>query len=1114
MFLGRHRTLPFVLILLYTLILFSHNARAQTQQVLILHSYNQGYAWTDNIMAGMNQVFAPVSGQVERHVEYMDTKRFPPEISFEILDAYFSKKYKGIRFDVLLVSDNNALNFAVSRRSRLFPGVPMVFCGINDFSVSMLGREPEITGILEEIDVTGTIRFARQLFPGIRQFYVVNDPTPTGRTNSKRMTRAANALRGEALSFVPLENLTADELSVKLAGLPRDAGILLFTFHKDREEQWLSTDDFLGLIRDHAKVPVFSFWDHYLGGGIVGGRMVSGREQGIKCAEYAMAILKGKSAADIPILVKSPNISLLDYRQLKRFKADSGNIPKDTRILFRPESFLHKYRTPLTATAFALVLLTAAGIVLVLRSTTRKMAADALKHRKSHDRHLSFRHRTTKILSDNEEKYRRIFENSVVGFFQSTPDGKFTNVNPAFAKMIGYESPRELLASVSDIATQFYAQPEDRDTYRRILAEHGRVDGMEFRVKCKDGRRIWVANSTLAYFDPEGRVTHYEGVVTEITKRKLAEEALEKRIVALTRPLDNGSPPITFEELFNLKEIQELQDKFAQATGVASVITDPQGDPITRPCNFSKLCSLIAPKKEEGTAACLHLWQEADMPDGPAIQTCSRSGLWRAGAGIRIQGTHIATWLIGQVRDGTRTEAQMKAYAREIGCEPDQFIAAFKEIPAIPPEQFEQLAQSLYTLTSLLSNTAFQNLQQARLITALQQSEKEQKNLQSQLLQAQKMESVGRLAGGVAHDFNNMLSIITGNADLILNDLEPAHPFRESLVEITRAAQRSADLTRQLLAFARKQAISPRTVNLNDTLEGMFQMLRRLIGEDILLTWHPCPDLWSVRMDPSQVDQILANLCVNARDAIEGTGTITIQTDNCSFDEAFCRTHKGFRPGQFVQLTIRDNGTGMDPHTLDNLFDPFFTTKQLGQGTGLGLATVYGIVTQNNGLIFVDSAPGQGATFTIYFPRYALKAPRTDTPAASSPARGGRETLLVVEDEAAILKVTTRLLEQLGYRVLPTTSPQEALEISRTHPKGEIRLLLTDVIMPEMNGRDLALGIVREVPDMKCLFMSGYTKDVLAPHGVLDPGLNFIAKPFTQESLAIKLREVLDGAVT
>ncbi len=386
----------------------------------------------------------------------------------------------------------------------------------------------------------------------------------------------------------------------------------------------------------------------------------------------------------------------------------------------------------------------------------------------------------------------------------------------------------------------------------------------------------------------------------------------------------------------------------------------------------------------------------------------------------------------------------------------------------------------------------------------------EKRKLEEQLRQAQKMEAVGTLAGGVAHDFNNMLIVIIGHTELALQQMAPDQPLFANLQEIRKAAGRSADLTRQLLAFARKQTVVPKVLDLNETVEGMLKMLRRLIGEDIDLTWLPGTGGWQIKVDPSQIDQILANLCVNARDAIAGVGKVTIETRNAVIDEAYCADHPEAIPGEYVLLAVSDDGCGLDKQTLGKIFEPFFTTKETGKGTGLGLATVYGIAKQNNGFVNVDSEPGQGSTFKIYLPRDTGKSVEMPRESPASSVTGGHETILLAEDEAAILDMVKQILEDFGYRVLAASTPGEAIRVAREYT-GEIHLLITDMVMPEMNGHELAKNLLSLHPKLKCLYMSGYSANVIARHGVLDEGTNFIQKPFSMQAFAAKVREALDG---
>ena len=395
-------------------------------------------------------------------------------------------------------------------------------------------------------------------------------------------------------------------------------------------------------------------------------------------------------------------------------------------------------------------------------------------------------------------------------------------------------------------------------------------------------------------------------------------------------------------------------------------------------------------------------------------------------------------------------------------------------------------------------------------VTERKRAEEERTNLEAQLQQAQKMESIGRLAGGIAHDFNNLLMGIMGYTELCRDTVTADHAIAPWLAEITAGAQRSAGIARQLLAFARRQTISPVVLNLNDHVAGALELLRRLIGEDVELIWRPGAHEAHVKMDPSQIEQILANLVINARDAIAGVGTLAIETSQADIDAEYCIEHADATPGSYVVLAVGDSGCGMDRETMERIFEPFFTTKGTGKGTGLGLATVYGIVQQNRGFVDVCSEPGEGTTFRIYIPRLAGHDADAVLPAAPVEAAEGSETVLLVEDDKSVRVTAELFLQSLGYAVLTAADPEEALRQVREY-SGVIHLLITDVVMPGMNGRDLATRLAAMFPEIACLYVSGYTADVIANHGVLDDGVQFLAKPFSRNDLAHAVREALRG---
>lgn len=482
------------------------------------------------------------------------------------------------------------------------------------------------------------------------------------------------------------------------------------------------------------------------------------------------------------------------------------------------------------------------------------------------------------------------------------------------------------------------------------------------------------------------------------------------------------------------------------------------------------------------------------------------------GQGKIIEANLTATSMLGI----TRTDLLKKPFAKFIHPEDQDlyYLHCKKNKGTTRPQPLDmRLVHSDNTSFWAQLLTTFQANGEGRItfsdITPRKEAEAESAKLEIQLLQAKKMEAIGRLAGGIAHDFNNMLTVIIGHADLAKMSVDRSSPIYENLIAISDAAEHSSNLTRQLLAFARKQVISPKLMDLNEAVSSMLNILQRLIGEEINLNWHPSASLWLVMLDPSQFDQILANLCINARDSIAGIGNITIETENYVTDDNFCSQNVDCIPGEYVRFSVSDDGCGMDMETLAKIFEPFYTTKGFGKGTGLGLATVDGIVKQNHGFINVCSEPGVGTTFSIFLPRNTDATGHSEVEAPEETARHGKlETILVVEDDPAILNLISTFLKELNYRVLAANGPREAMRLAIEHSDA-IQLLITDVVMPDMTGHDLANNLKKLNPQIKCLFMSGYTADIIATHGVLATGVHFIQKPFTPKLLSAKLREVL-----
>jgi signal transduction histidine kinase len=457
-------------------------------------------------------------------------------------------------------------------------------------------------------------------------------------------------------------------------------------------------------------------------------------------------------------------------------------------------------------------------------------------------------------------------------------------------------------------------------------------------------------------------------------------------------------------------------------------------------------------------------------------------------------------WIIHRVEDvtefvllrerGKEMEAEIYRRAQEIQSANERLREAKAALERLVAERTAELAEANVALRQEMDQSA---------------------QLEEQMRQAQKLEAVGRLAGGVAHDFNNLLTIITGYAEVLMDAVPQEHPDHEFVVEIGKAAARAATLTRQLLAFSRQQVLEPKLLDLNEVVRQTDKMLSRLIGEDLLLSLSLADRLGRVKADPGQIDQVLMNLVVNARDAMPKGGRLTIETCNVELDTGYTQYHLEVEAGPYVMLAVSDTGVGMDPDTRGRIFEPFFTTKPAGTGTGLGLSTVFGIVKQSGGHIYVYSEPGQGSTFKIYLP-VAKGEPPVAEPTVGPQAPSGTETLLLVEDDDAVRAVTRLALERSGYTVLEAASGREAIAMAEHH-SGRIDLLISDVVMPEIGGREVAEAITEARPQTKVLYLSGYTDDAVVRHGILRAEVAFLQKPFTPAALARKVRKVLSTGV-
>jgi len=775
-------------------------------------------------------------------------------------------------------------------------------------------------------------------------------------------------------------------------------------------------------------------------------------------------------------------------------------------------------------------------------------------------RDIMERKHSEEALRQSEERLRKAQTLAHVGNWELDLQTKKMWASEEAFKIYGFERSSEFLSLE---LVQQSVLPEYRpgmDLALHEFIENKQEYDQQFKIKrVDDGQERFIHSWAELVVDQNGAPIKANGVIQDITERMQAEEALiksEKRFRQLSDLLPqtifeadlNGN--LTFVNQYSYKLFSYLPEDFQKGLSIFSVIA-PQDHPRVRE-NILKVLSGVElsgreylAQRKDGTTFPLFLHSAAMMDSGVPVgirgiavdmtdrkqaenalresEERFRTTLYSIGDGVITTDTLGIVQQMNHVAEGLTGWKEAEACGKSI----EEIFRIFREDTNAAADNPVATVLKKGIVVELVNHTVLEARDGTRRpvadsgapirnskgeitgVVLVFNDQTERRGLQDQLLQAQKMDAIGRLAGGVAHDFNNMIGVILGYAMMLEKKIDPADPSYKKVKSIISAAERSANLTKQLLAFARKQIITPVPLNLNEELSSLQKMLGRLIGEDIALKVPLEKDLWNIKFDPTQIAQIMTNLATNARDAIENIGEVTIETANVKIEETPEAGTNEIPQGEYVLLMFSDTGKGMDKETLSHIFEPFFTTKPKGEGIGLGLSTVFGIVKQNNGFINVYSEPGQGTNIKIYFPRYYGTTETPDEQLAEIPLTG-TETILIVEDEAELLNLAVSALEIQGYKVLGAQFPSEALSLCEMYGH-KIDLLITDVIMPGMNGKELKDRIHALQPSMKSIFMSGYTADIVTNRGILEEGVQFIQKPFTPALLARMVRETLNG---
>jgi len=1102
----------------------------EPKRVLILYSFDkeQGiYAGLDEALRATLKARLPY--RVEFYTEYLDLVRFADHGHADNLVKLLQLRLAEEKPDLIIPMSFSALNFLLNSGKDLFPDVPIValFSERRTADVkARMDKYPLITAVQGRDEVRSTLDLALRLQPDTQRVVVVVGNSPLENFFRGQVQTEFAAYKG-GITFSYPANVPMDALLKQLTDLPPHTIVLYTFFFQDAGGEFYVPEEALDLITRTSRVPVYGIYLDYVGHGIVGGCMEDPEKTGAAIAGSAVRVLRGEKPADIPMVVDSPSRNTVDWRQLRRWGISEKRFPPGGVALFREQSLWDRYR-PYVIGSVLLILVQALLILALLVHRRQRLRAE--------ERLLS-----EKAFSD------AVIESLPGIFFMQDETLKNVRWNRNAEKIVRYHP------------SQSQRQGNTVEKYRgmvqqkiREVLETGGPGHSEIEL-------LGQGDATYHYHFSSHRVelegNHYViGTGIDISERKRAEDELrlsEARFfsafeyapigMALVSPEGNwikvnqtlcallGYTPEELQKK-TFQDVTHPDDLEADLNYVGQMLTGEISSYQTEKRYFHKTGRVVwiwlsVSLVRDGKGQPLYfIAQIQDFTERKRGEEALKQAEERFAKAFRSnpEGFSISTLRDGRYLEVNESFLHMMGYERsevigktaaELGIWEDSeqrsaVIARLRDIGSIREEDVRFRTKTGAIRQVRLSAELIQ-VQGESCLLGLSRDVTEQNLLEEQFRQAQKMEAVGRLAGGVAHDFNNLLGVIIGYSELVCSSLPAESAMYKRVDAIKQAGQRAASLTTQLLAFSRKAKLQPRVVNLNTVVTDTGRLLRPLLGEDVEQTVILDPQLGQVKADVGQIVQVLMNLAVNARDAMPRGGKLVIETANAVVGEEGMVKGIPVQPGPYVTLSVKDNGTGMHEETAARIFEPFYTTKPAGKGTGLGLATVYGIVEQSDGCIVVDTAPGEGTTFTIYLPRTdeVTKAP-SPQPALAKPMLGS-ETVLLVEDELALRTVVDDSLRLEGYNVLLASNGLDALHVAEGY-QGPIQLLITDVIMPFVSGPELAQSLKTLRPETRVLYMSGYTADKLADHPKLDPALALLQKPFKLDDLAQKVRDLLN----
>jgi PAS domain S-box-containing protein len=1153
-----HKLIIIILLIVAPGLVPSHLNADHSQRVLVLHSYHKGLTWTDSITRGIEDRFAEAGLAVDIEYAFMDTKRVFNQAYIDQLVAFYTEKFKNRRFDVIISSDDHAFDFLRRHHRALFSETPVVFCGVNYFEDNMLKELPLFTGVLESFDILTTLNAALSLQPDARRIVAISDQTITGKANKLLLKKIIPRLERK-IEITILDNHTLGEVEQVVSRMSSRDIVVWLVFTTDRDGRFFSFEESTRLISAASSAPMYSFWDFNLGHGIVGGMLTSGHMQGKHAADLALRILHGEKVERLPVIKESPNQYMFDHRQLVRFNLKSSMLPAGSLVINRPVNFYSQNKRLFWMAATLFLAMLAVIISLLVAVHTRRRAEKAL--RASSDRFQNVFNSASialletdfsavktaigRLAAASRPDFGQFLDRQPQEIYRLAELTRIKDINPAAVKLFQAPHKEALLRELPQIMAGI--ESEVLKIIFLALAEQKLQVNQETVSHTLKGQPVHFVLS----LNFDHACENYESVIVslfDITDRKKSEEALrlsEDRFrtvfnraasgMALINPDGNYwqvNSALCYmlgygqEELVNRAWKTIIHpDDMAGSLGLLNKvlegrITNPiekryrhrQGhyihvlfnlaaifDMDGRPLYFIAQCQDITPIKEAQAAL-----REREERYRQFFET-DLSGVYVAEPrGKVILCNEVFAKILGFDSAQAVIGTQMLDYYKDPALRPKLLDRILRK------ERLEQVELEFIrrdgSVIHCLLNAAgrFDNQQRLIDIQGYLMDVTRMKRLEAQLLHAQKMESIGTMAGGVAHDFNNLLMGIVGNCSLMLHGKDQNHPDYNRLKNIEALVKSGSSLTRQLLGFAKGGKYEVRTTDLNHLIRRSIDMFARTHKEIEVVTDF-MSDLSLVEVDSSQIDQVLYNLYLNAWQAMGTAGRLQIQTRNCRLEESTAAAH-GLCPGRYVTIAVIDNGIGMNEVIQQRIFDPFFTTKERERGTGLGLASAYGIIQNHAGFITVLSKPRQGACFTIYLP--ASPKDKVDAiPEPSSRLTAGSGTILLVDDEPSVVEVVEGMLNHMGYKALTASDGQKAMEqFSRNHQS--IDLVILDMIMPGTGGGELFDKFKAIAPQAKVLLCSGFSIDGQATQIIGRGCAGFIQKPFTIQQLSQKLNEI------